>query len=201
MKKFQKFLSALLALSMALAVPAFAAGAPDDPAMDGAGLVEAGQFEDGTHYWVLQLSDAASGAVAAAIAGADGAGGEFPGGAAYAWAGNVSVPVADGSGGNGQVVGYPFAVCPDRYVVFGIEGSLPSVMPTIQVSYRDKTGGSSNWRAGLSANQVVVFELGQLSPESEIELRVSTAETQARTADVWFYTSPTCPARDFTGEI
>ena len=206
MKKSKKGISIFLAVSMvmAMSVSAFASEAPVEDvgalAVDGTtNLIEAGQFDDGARYWVLQLSAGESGAVAAAIAGASVMVSNLPDGAAYSWTGNVRVPVADGSGHNGKVVGCPFKAYPDQYVAFGIEGSTPSNIPTINVSFSYMNCENSIWKGGLSANQVVVFELMHSNPEGEI--RVSTSENQSNNVDVWFYTSSTCPAYDFLREV
>lgn len=118
-----------------------------------------------------------------------------PNEAVYSWVGNVKVPVADGTGHNGKVIGYPFVAYPDKYVAVGIEGSTPSNMPTINVSFFYTNGENSNWKGDLAANQVLVFEL--IHPNHEGELRASTSEAVSNNVDIWFYTSSTCPTYDF----
>lgn len=209
--RFKRFLGIVCAGCMALSVMPFANAVDIHNAeLDGlvdncpeftvdgtTNLVEQGQLPDGSHYWVLDLNQEQMSAVSTYVNGGIETCADMPDNpdATYSWVGNVYVPKADGTGRNGAAVGPSFTAYPDKYVAFGVEGSLPSNMPTINVAFYYSNGENSGWKANLSDSQVIVFELRH--PNQEGTIRVSTNDDKGNNADFWFITDSECPTNDF----
>ncbi|QQY79539.1 hypothetical protein EDD65_1094 [Keratinibaculum paraultunense] len=98
----------------------------------------------------------------------------------YSWSGNVNVPISNSSGTNGKQLGSAFIISPDSYAAIGV-GSLPSTMPTVNISAAFTNGMDSDWVPNVRANEVVVIDPGSYS-NYEMVVKVSTYESKSASA-------------------
>ena len=185
MKKVRKVLSTLFAfcLMFSFAAPAFAVSVYYIPAYDETkeyGLVESGVLDDGTEYWVINLTPEEI--VQNSLL------------RSYDWSGTKKVPITNESGTNGATLGYSFTAYPDEYVAVQV-GPLPSVMPTVNVGFYYSNGSNSSWYPNVGGDCMVVFKLAY--PSNEGSIKVSTYETASKTTSFSFYTSSTNPADSY----
>ncbi len=98
----------------------------------------------------------------------------------YSWSGNVNVPIANSTGTNGRQLGSNFIIAPDRYA-FVFVGSLPSIMPTVNIGARFTNGMGDDWIPNVGANEVVMIDPGHYN-NYEMAIRVSTYENASASA-------------------
>lgn len=184
MKKRLLALLSAMCVAFCLAAPAFAVSAMYVPAYDETkdyGLVDSGVLDDGTEYWVINLTPEE--VVQHAMS------------RSYDWSGSVTVPIANKDGTNGAKVGYDFNAYPDEYVVVEV-GNLPSTMPSVNVSFYYTNKSAHDWVSSVGANAMVVFKLKY--PNNTGYVNVSTYESKSVTTQFKLYTSDENPADGYT---
>lgn len=187
MKRSKKVLGVLCAacLLLAASAPALAVGVFYVPAYDESktyGLVDSGTLEDGTAYWVVNLTPEE--VVRQQVL------------SCFDWSGKIGVPVANQDRTNGAAIGGSFTADPDAYIVVTV-GGLPSNMPAVNVSVDYDDGGNSGWTPDMGSNSMVVL---QLSGSGNVgQVKSSTQGEKSKIAQFRFAVSDTNPADSCIG--
>ena len=129
-----------------------------------------GKLSNGMRYGVRDMTEAEKAALQLWENAKDGIITPF----SYSWSGNVNVPIANSAGTNGRQLGSNFIIAPDRYA-FVFVGSLPSIMPTVNIGARFTNGMGDDWIPNVGANEVVMIDPGNYN-NYEMAIRVSTYE-------------------------
>lgn len=104
----------------------------------------------------------------------------------YSWSGNVNVPIANSAGTNGRQLGKNFIIAPDNYAYVYV-GSLPSTMPTVNISAEFTNGMGEDWIPNIGGDTVIRINPGSYS-NYEMAVKVSTYENKSVSAYFKLYT-------------